>query len=202
MYLGIAVLGIVLWILTSAATKADAAFQERLLANPTKVYPEEIYRKYYSFSWYWVRRCMSGDYHFIKDVHLYDGYDLMKKYTVDHIRESEKHMPWATVLEKLNGRAGFLQGCTGSLLTLTGYLVSAAYALVGAFPVGSVIKFAESITRIVGGFQSMGQQYREMALTARREVSTLEMLSISDEMYSCIMEGGVVRLERKVSRSG
>ena len=183
MYLGIAVLGIVLWILTSAATKADAAFQERLLANPTKVYPEEIYRKYYSFSWYWVRRCMSGDYHFIKDVHLYDGYDLMKKYTVDHIRESEKHMPWATVLEKLNGRAGFLQGCTGSLLTLTGYLVSAAYALVGAFPVGSVIKFAESITRIVGGFQSMGQQYREMALTARREVSTLEMLSISDEMY-------------------
>ena len=183
MYLGIAVLGIVLWILTGAATKADAAFQERLLANPTKVYPEEIYRKYYSFSWYWVRRCMSGDYHFIKDVHLYDGYDLMKKYTVDHIRESEKHMPWATVLEKLNGRAGFLQGCTGSLLTLTGYLVSAAYALVGAFPVGSVIKFAESITRIVGGFQSMGQQYREMALTARREVSTLEMLSISDEMY-------------------
>lgn len=183
MYLGIAVLGIVLWILTGAATKADAAFQERLLANPTKVYPEEIYRKYYSFSWYWVRRCMSGDYHFIKDVHLYDGYDLMKKYTVDHIRESEKHMPWVTVLEKLNGRAGFLQGCTGSLLTLTGYLVSAAYALVGAFPVGSVIKFAESITRIVGGFQSMGQQYREMALTARREVSTLEMLSISDEMY-------------------
>ncbi len=100
------------------------------------------------------------------------------------------------------GRCGFLQGCTGSLLTLTGYLVSAAYALMGAFPVGSVIKFAESITRIVGGFQSMGQQYREMALTARREVSTLEMLSISDEMYSCIMEGGVVRLERKVSRSG
>ena len=100
------------------------------------------------------------------------------------------------------GRCGFLQGCTGSLLTLTGYLVSAAYALMGAVPVGSVIKFAESITRIVGGFQSMGQQYREMALTARREVSTLEMLSISDEMYSCIMEGGVVRLERKVSRSG
>lgn len=29
----------------------------------------------------------------------------------------------------------------------------------------------------------MGQQYRELALTARRERSTLEMLSISDEMY-------------------
>lgn len=183
MYLGIAVLGIVLWILTGAGTKADAAFQERLLANPAKTYPEEIYRKYQSFSWYWVRRCMSGDYHFIKDVHLYDGYGLMKKYTVDHIRESEKYMPWATVLEKLNGKAGFLQGCTDSLLTLAGYLVSAAYALLGAFSVGSVIKFAESITRIVGAFQGMGQQYRELALTARREVSTLQMLGISDEMY-------------------
>ena len=182
MYLGIAVLGIVLWILTAARTKANAAYQERLLSTKLP-YPEETIRKYYCFSWYWVRRCMSGDYHFIKDIHLYDGYELMKKYTAENVRESDRAMPWASVLEKLSGRVGVLEGCTGSLLSLTGYLVSAAYALLGAFPVGNVIKFSESITKIVGGFQNIGQQYRELALTARREVSTLEMLSISDEMY-------------------
>lgn len=183
MYFGIVVLGMILWFLTAAGTKAEATFQERLLADNTKMYPKEIYRKYYSFSWYWVRRCMSGDYHFIKDVHLNDGYELMKKYTVDHMRECEKVMPWASVLEKLSGRSGFLKGCKEGLLTLSGYLISSVYALLGEFSVGSVIKFSESVTKIVGGFQSMGRQYRELALTARREVSTLEMLNISDEMY-------------------
>ena len=182
MYLGLVALGILLWLLTAARTKANAAYQERLLRT-TSPYPEEVFRKYYCFSWYWVRRCMSGEYHFIKDIHLYDGYDLMKKYTSDHVREAEKVMPWASVLEKYSGRVGVLEGSTGSLLSLTGYLVSGAYALMGAFPVGSVIKFAESVTKIVGGLQNMGQQYRELALTARRERSTLEMLSISDEMY-------------------
>ena len=183
MYLGMAVLVVLLWILTSAAAKTDAAFKERILANPRDLCSEELYRKYYSFSWYWIRRCMSGEYHFIKDVHLYDGYDLMKKYTADNTREEEKDMHWTAYLEKLGGRYGFLNGSVSSLLSLAGYLISAAYALLGTFSVGSVIKFAESITKIAGGFQSMGQLYRELALTARREVSTLEMLHISDEMY-------------------
>ncbi len=183
MYLGIVILAALLWILTSAAVKADAAFQERFLANPRDLCPEELYRKYYSFSWYWVRRCMSGEYHFIKDIHLYGGHDMMKKYTADNARESENVMHWTSVLEKLSGRSGFLNGSVGSLLSLAGYLVSAAYALMGAFSVGNVIKFAESITKIAGGAQSMGQLYRELSLTARREASTLEMLRISDEMY-------------------
>ena len=48
---------------------------------------------------------------------------------------------------------------------------------------GSVIKFAGSITNVIIGFQGMGERYNRISLTARKHASTMEMLSISDEMY-------------------
>ncbi len=183
MYLGLGGLVAVLWFLTKAVTKANAAYEERLLKDPEELYPEELYRKYYSFCWHWTRRCLSGDYHFIKDIHLYDGYDLMEHYTVGNMREGEKVIPWTSVMGKLSGRLGFLQGASGSLMTLAGYLISAVYAMLGAFPVGNVIKFAGSITNILNGIQSMGYRLNNLSLTARRVASTLEMLNVSDEMY-------------------
>ena len=183
MYLGLVVLLVALWLLAGARTKAGAVYQEQLLKEPEELYPEELYRKYYSFCGHWTRRCLSGDYHFIKDIHLYDGYNLMEHYTVGNMREGEKVIPWTSVMGKLSGRLGFLEGAAYSLATLAGYLISAAYALLGAFPVGSVIKFAGSITNILNTIQCMGYWLSELSLTARRVASTLEMLNVSDEMY-------------------
>ena len=183
MYLGLGGLVAVLWFLTKAVTKANAAYEERLLKDEEELYPKELYRKYYSFCWHWTRQCLSGDYHFIKDIHLYDGYDLMEHYTVGNMREGEKVIPWTSVMGKLSGRLGFLQGASGSLMTLAGYLISAVYAMLGAFPVGNVIKFAGSITNILNGIQGMDYRFNNLSLTARRVASTLEMLNVSDEMY-------------------
>ncbi len=183
MYLGLAALAVILWILTVAAARANAVYEETLLKDPSETYPEEIYRKYYSFFWYWVRRCMSGDYHFIKDIHLYDGYDMMEHYTVGNMRESEKVIPRVSIVGKLAGRLGFLQGAAEGLMALAGYLICAAYALLGAFPIGNVIKFAGSVTSILNCVQGMGYQCSGLALTARRVASTLELLNVSDEMY-------------------
>ena len=183
MYLGLAALVAALCLLTAAVAKANAAYQQKLLQDPDEAYPEELYRKYYSFSWYWVRRCLSGDYHFIKDVHLYNGYGLMRQYTVENMRMSEKVMPWASVVGKLSGKLGALRGGAAGLMVLAGYVISASYALLGAFPVGDVIKFAGSLTNILSGIQNMGFQLNGLSLTARRAASTLEMLGVSDEMY-------------------
>ena len=181
-YLGLAVLFIVLWLLTRVWVRANAAYQQDLLSDFSKRYPEEVRKEYTCFSWHWVWKALSGNYHYIKDIHLYDGYDIMYKYTSENIRNFEKVSPWKKLL-KTSGRVGMLQGTTSQLMVLGGYLVSGAYCLMGAFSIGNVVKFAGSITNIMTSVQSMGRQYKELALTARREASTLEMLSVSDEMY-------------------
>ncbi len=92
-------------------------------------------------------------------------------------------MPWAAARGKLSGRQGLLEGVTGSFIILAGYLISAGYALIGAFPIGSTIKFAGSISNIMESLQSIDSNYRSLSLTARKQASTLEMLNICDEMY-------------------
>ncbi len=182
MYLGLAVLAVLVCFLTSLQTRANAAYQQNLLEDYRAKCPLEIQKEYVNFAWDWSDRCVSGDYHFIKDLHLYDGYDMMEKYTSENMRHFEKLAPISNIL-KYAGRMGRLQGSVQRLMDLGGYLVSVAYAMLGAFPIGSVVKFAGAFTNIVRSLQGMEAQYKELALTARREASTLEMLGIRDEMY-------------------
>ncbi len=79
----------------------------------------------------------------------------MKQYVADNERASDKMIPWAPILARLSGRMGFLAGVNDGLLTLLGYLVSAGFALAGAFSIGNVGRFAGSITSILGGFQGL-----------------------------------------------
>ncbi|MCI8798279.1 MAG: ABC transporter ATP-binding protein [Lachnospiraceae bacterium] len=183
MYLGLAGLTAILCLLTIGIAKANASYQQWFLASLDELFPEEMRKKYVSTSWYWVMRCISGDYHFIKDIHLYDGYEMMEHYTTGNMREGEKQMPWVSVTEKLCGKLGFLRGTAESLITLAGFLISAAYALLGAFPVGDVIKFASAFTNMLSGVQNMAYQCNGLIVTARRAASTLEMMNIGDEMY-------------------
>ncbi len=183
MYLGLVILFCVLWLLTLAAAKTEAIYHQQLLNNPMDEYPPEVMKEYISFSWTWIMRCLGGEYHFIKDIHLYDGHDLMKKYTSENRREQENLTCWSAKSGKLGGRLGLLRGSTDGLMLLAGYFISAAYALLGTFPIGSVIKFAGSITGIFRSLQSIDANYRSISLNARKQASTLEMLQISDEMY-------------------
>lgn len=182
MYLGLAALVVLICLLTSLQIRANAAYQQNLLGDYSKNCPIEVQKEYVNFAWHWSMRCVSGDYHFIKDLHLYNGYDMMEKYTSENMRHYEKLAPIDKVV-KYAGRTGVLMGGVQRLMDLGGYLVSAAYAILGALPIGSTVKFAGALTNICRGLQGMGAQYKELALTARREASTLEMLSVSDEMY-------------------
>lgn len=182
MYLGLVVLTALLFLLTTLWVRANAAYQQNLLTDPLKKCSEEVRKEYMNFAWYWMERCISGEYHFIKDIHLYDGYDMMKKYTAENMRAFDKISPLDNIL-KYGGRIGVLVGILQRLMDLAGYLVSAAYAMLGAFPIGSVVKFAGAFTNVCRSLQGMGAQYKDLALTARREAVTLEMFDINDEMY-------------------
>ena len=182
-WMGLVMLVLLLVGLTRLYSKTNAALQETILSDFTKKFPIELRKKYVSFTWYWVGRCMGGDYHFIKDIHLYDGYEMMKKYTSDNIRESENAMHWARTSEKMSRKCGMIQGFTQRLMTLAGYLISGAFCILGAISVGNVVKFAGALTNIIMGFQRMEEQYKDLCLTARREAYTLKMFRINDEMY-------------------
>lgn len=195
LYLGLVLLVLSLFLLTAAGRKANRVYQERLLSDIWEgvADSDKISRKYASFIWYWVRLCTSGDYHFIKDVHLYDGYDLMKKYTVENTWKSEEITGWAKELGKMSGKKGFIQGCSSGLTALAGYVISAAYGIMGKFAIGDVVKFAGSITNILAGFQDMGVQYGDLSLAARKAAATLDMLEVQDEMYK-----GKLPLEKRL----
>lgn len=185
LWLGLAALLLILAALAAAEARAKAAYDLELLTDPLRKdkFTDKLRRKYLSFTSFWGMRGMNGEYHYIKDIHLYGGYDMMYKYTVENYWEQEKIYPWAKTLGGLSGREGLLAGAGDGLVNLTGYVLSAAYAMLGAFPVGSVIKFADSITNIGGGLYTLRRTYSHLCLTARRAASTMEMLSISDEMY-------------------
>jgi len=183
MYLGFLGLAVVLSLLTAVEAKAQAAYWEVLLADPFKDRPDAVRKAYQNFTWSWVNKSVRGNYHYIKDIHLYDGFDLMEKYTAENLRQMEKVLSWASSRASLSGRWGMYGAIIYGLTELAGYLVSAGYALMGAFPVGSVIKFAGSITSMINSIQSLAACYAEMSLAARKQASTLEMMRIGDEMY-------------------
>lgn len=182
MYVGIAFLAALLYLLTMLWAKTNVAYQQNLLEDSSRQCPEEVRKEYMNFAWHWVDRCISGEYHFIKDIHLYDGYDMMKKYTAENMRAFDKITPLHNVL-KYGGREGALVGILQRLMDVAGYLVSASLAVMGAFPIGSVVKFAGAFTNVCRGLQGMAAQCKDLALTARREAITLEMFAVSDEMY-------------------
>ncbi len=183
MYLGLAALIFVLTFLTHAAAKTEASYNQLLLNDYMEEQPLEVQKEYASFYWSFSSRIVRGDYHFIKEIHLYDGHKLMYHYISETAKEAEKKFRLMATLGKLSGKSGMLSSAVDGAAVLAGYFFSAAYALMGAFPVGSAIKFAGSITSIVKSFQQLASCFRRLSLTARKQASTLEMLSISDEMY-------------------
>lgn len=184
LYLGFAVLVILIRFLTVSEAKAEAAYNKTLLDDVgLAAYPMDVRKEYANFRWLWLSRCIGGDYHFIKEIHLYDGYDMMEKYTVENYREEMKLTRWTERMVSFSGRMGFLSGMNGGLMSMGGYLFSAYYAMMGAFPIGSVIKFADSLTNIFTSAQNVDKKFHSLCLTARKQISTMKMLELGDEMY-------------------
>lgn len=117
-----------------------------------------------------------------KDVRIYGAHQILKHWTKEQLK-SKKNMAAVnkacadSVKENAAGNIG-----TG-LLEGGSYIIVGILALTGTLTIGSVIKFAGCLKNILNQIQSLVQTIIDCAIEARKAVSTLEFLNMSDEMY-------------------
>ncbi len=122
------------------------------------------------------------DYKNGKDIRIYNAYNLMKRWTTDVIFNK----PFRKELKDgVAGEAGsgFFSTVIIGAMEGASYLLVAILALAGSMSVGSVVKLAGCLKNIFLDVINLINHTSEFAMTARKQMSTLEFLEISDEMY-------------------
>ncbi|MCM1304706.1 MAG: ABC transporter ATP-binding protein/permease [Lachnospiraceae bacterium] len=118
-----------------------------------------------------------------KDVRIYDAYGIMKHWTYDKAtsRAYQDYFCNRPVVGAAGtGAAG---GAMRGLSTAGAYFLIAWLALTDGVPVGTVILFAGCLANLFEAVVALAVRFQELALAARKQVSILELLSLSDEMY-------------------
>lgn len=118
-----------------------------------------------------------------KDVRIYNGYDVMKRWTYD--KQQTKELKDYAIKHPAIGEAGSsgVQAAMQVLAMIGAYCIVALVALNGNMPVGSLILYAGCLTNILCQTVSVVMGCCEVSLTARKQVGVLELLELSDEMY-------------------
>lgn len=131
----------------------------------------------------WDFACGSGyNYKNGKDVRIYGSYKLMKRWTTDVLYHPAYRK---SMLEGAKGQAGssaFYMLINGAVEGVS-YLAVAVLALAGALSLGSVVKLAGCLRNFLSGLTAIANDLTELAMTARKQVSTIELLELENEMY-------------------
>ncbi len=117
-----------------------------------------------------------------KDIRIYGSYDLMERWTTEVL----KHKGFRDMLIKASqGDAGesFFGAMTGGAVSGTSYLIVTVIALAGTITVGNVIRFAGCLGKLLDAVTGLIHGISALALTARKQLSTLELIHMQDEMY-------------------
>lgn len=122
------------------------------------------------------------DYRYGKDIRIYGSYDLMKRWTVNVLNNRGYR---EKILDGAKGDAGQLgfAAVNNSVLTGAAYLMVVFIALGGMITVGSVIRLAGALNGFFTSVYTLVYHVTEIALAARKQVSTLELLELENEMY-------------------
>lgn len=117
-----------------------------------------------------------------KDVRLYRGYSLLRYWTLEKMMSKKSRRK--VLRASLNCGKGNICGSFPSGIVECGaYLVVALLAVTGTLTVGSVVRFAGCLRNIFSEVNWIFWQFPQLALGARKQISTLEFLGIEDEMY-------------------
>lgn len=117
-----------------------------------------------------------------KDIRIYGSYDLMERWTTKVLRDPLFH---GTILKGAKGDAGnaCFDAVGSSAISGISYLIVAVIALSGMITIGDVIRFAGCFSRLMEAVVALIHGFSEFALSARRQISTLELIEMQDEMY-------------------
>lgn len=117
-----------------------------------------------------------------KDTRLYGSYDLLKRWTTDITKTEAFRKRTRDASVGAGGAKFFYQSVNGALEGAS-YLIVAILALAGGISVGNVVKLAGCLKNLLTELHGITSNLEQLAISARRQVSTLEMLALEDEMY-------------------
>ncbi len=115
-----------------------------------------------------------------KDIRLYQGYGLLRYWTLE---KRFKHRPKVQEASLNSGKSQFFGILPSGFVECGAFLIVALLALTGELTIGNVVRFAGCLRNIFGEIAGLAYKLPQLALGARRQVSTLEFLDIEDEMY-------------------
>lgn len=115
-----------------------------------------------------------------KDIRLYHGYSLLRYWTLEKML---KRRPRVWEASRNSGKSNFCGSFPSGIVECGAYLIVAMLALAGTLTIGNVVRFAGCLRNIFSDVSELVYQLPQLALGARRQVSTLEFLEIEDEMY-------------------
>ena len=116
-----------------------------------------------------------------KDVRIYDGYELFDEYT--HGREDRYYKPYTHKTGKMAAEAESMADGIKGFMYASGYFVAGFITLGGSIAVGSLVQYAGAMQNMFSGIVNLAWNFWELAISARKHLSTLELIELKDEMY-------------------
>lgn len=117
-----------------------------------------------------------------KDVRLYRGYSLIRFWSLEKIMRPAMRSRLREVSMN-SGKSNLWGNLPNGIVECGSYLLVGLLALSGTMSIGSVVCFAGCLKNIFNTASNLCYMLPQLALGARRQVSTLEFLEIEDEMY-------------------
>lgn len=118
-----------------------------------------------------------------KDVRMYDACGIMKHWTLDKSKGKEWQDYYIKKPAVGAAGTGAAEDAMKALSMAGAYFLVAWLALAGGIPVGNVVLFAGCLANLFESIMAVGLNFRGLGLAARKQVTILKLLSLTDEMY-------------------
>ncbi|MDE7224666.1 MAG: ABC transporter ATP-binding protein/permease, partial [Acetatifactor sp.] len=115
-----------------------------------------------------------------KDIRLYQGYSLLRYWTLEKMLKSRPRVQEASLNSAMSN---FFGNFPSGIVECGAYLVVALLAMAGMLTIGNVIRFAGCLRNIFSEISGLSYKLPQLALSARKQASTLRFLAIEDEMH-------------------
>lgn len=117
-----------------------------------------------------------------KDIRIYEGYDLMERWTTEVLRHKGFRKPLLRAAGADAGEA-FFSAAAGGAAKGGAYLAVVMLALAGTITVGNVVRFAGAFSRFLEAAAGVVHDIPTLAMAARQQLSTLALIHMENEMY-------------------
>ena len=117
-----------------------------------------------------------------KDIRIYGGHRLVQKYVLDN-EEAPYNVRWVKSVGKCSGLTSLCYVVSGYVIEGASYLLMAVLATGGMVSLGNVVKYAGCIRNLFGELDKMVKRVPSLFLAARRNMSTLDLAALEDDMY-------------------